>query len=331
MKRTYTHLTQEQRYTISAELKSGKHKQCIANDLGKHRSTLWRERKKNINPDTGNYNAVQAHNRSQDRRKPAINPKQKPRAFAISSAMKERVTELIREKWSPEQISGSLRAQGLLGVPSHEWIYQFVYSKQGKALGLKQHLRHQKTYRKRGYNTLDRRGAPNKGASIHDRPAVVETRSRIGDLEGDTIIGKNHKGAALTLVDRKSLFVWIEPMAHRYALTTAKACIRAMVNFKPHTITFDNGKEFAAHALIAKGTGASIYFADAYQSNQRARNENTNGLIRQYLPKSRRLDNLSMYLAQKVADKLNNRPRKTLNWLTPAQVLAGVTHVALRS
>ena len=91
-----------------------------------------------------------------------------------------------------------------------------------------------------------------------------------------------------------------------------------------------NGKEFAAHALIAKGTGAAIYFADAYQSNQRARNENTNGLIRQYLPKSRRLDNLSSYLAQKVADKLNNRPRKTLNWLTPAQVLAGVTHVALR-
>lgn len=328
MQTTYSHLTQSSRYTISAELKSGKPLKCIAADLGVHRTTLWRELTRNSNPDTGNYNAVQAHRRSQDRRKPALNPKQTPRAFAISAVIKDYVAELIREKWSPEQISGSLRAHGLMGIPSHEWIYQFVYSKQGKKLGLKQHLRCQKCYRKRGYNPLDRRGAPNKGASIHERPAIVETRSRIGDLEGDTIIGKNHKGAALTLVDRKSLYVWIEPMAHRYALTTAKACIKAMANFKPHSITFDNGKEFAAHALIAKGTGAAIYFADAYQSNQRARNENTNGLIRQYLPKSRRLDNVSKYLTDKVADKLNNRPRKTLNWLTPAQVLAGVTRVA---
>ncbi len=123
--------------------------------------------------------------------------------------------------------------------PRTSAIYQFVYSKQGKELGLKQHLRHQKTYRKRGYKTLDRRGRF-KGASIHERPVIIETRSRIGDLEGDTLIGKNHKGAALTLVDRKSLYLWIEPMAHRYALTTAKACIKVMASFKPHSITFDN-------------------------------------------------------------------------------------------
>lgn len=329
MKRTYTHLTQASRYTISAELKSGKYKQCIANDLGVHRTTLWRERTRNSNPDTGNYNAVQAHNRSQDRRKPALNPKQKPRPFAVSLFGKHYITHLIRQQWSPEQINGALAAKGWEHVPSHEWIYQFVYSKQGKQLGLKQHLRCQKSYRKRGYKTLDR-GGQLKGASIHERPAIVETRSRIGDLEGDTIIGKSHKGAALTLVDRKSLYVWIQPMEHRYAVTTAHRCIKALAHFKPHSITFDNGKEFAAHALIAKGTGADIYFADAYQSNQRARNENTNGLIRQYLPKSRRLDNVSKYLTDKVADKLNNRPRKTLNWLTPAQVLAGVTRVALQ-
>jgi transposase, IS30 family len=329
MKTTYKHLTQESRYTISAQLKCIKLCKTIANELGIHRSTLWRECKKNSNPDTGNYNPVQAHNRAQDRRKPKPEKDPQHKASSTSDFGKHYITHLIREKWSPEQISGALAANGWEHVPSHEWIYQFVYSKQGQALDLKKHLRHQKTYRKRGYKTRDRRGKL-KGASIHERPAIVETRSRIGDLEGDTIIGKNHKGAALTLVDRKSLYVWIQPMVHRYAHTTANACIKAMANFKPHSITFDNGKEFADYELMAQKTGADIYFADAYQSNQRARNENTNGLIRQYLPKSRRLDNVSKYLTDKVAQQLNNRPRKTLNWLTPAQVLAGITRVALR-
>ncbi len=274
---------------------------------------------------------MQAHNRCVDRRKPTCNPKQTSKKTSVSGFGKAFIAYLIREKWSPEQINGALAFRGWTNVPSHEWIYQFVYSKQGKELGLKGHLRHKKVYRKRGYKTLDRRGAPNKGASIHERPAIIETRSRIGDLEGDTIIGKNHKGAALTLVDRKSLYVWIQPMEHRYALTTAQRCIKAIGSFKPHSITFDNGREFAAHALIAQKTGADIYFADPYQSNQRARNENTNGLIRQYLPKLRTLNNLSIYLTDKVAQKLNNRPRKTLNWLTPAQVLAGITRVALQS
>jgi transposase, IS30 family len=97
-------------------------------------------------------------------------------------------------------------------------------------------------------------------------------------------------------------------MVHRYAHSTANACIKAMANFKPHSITFDNGRQFADYDLMAQKTGADIYFADAYQSNQRAKNENTNGLIRQYLPKSRRLDNVSRYLTDKVAQKLNNRP-----------------------
>jgi IS30 family transposase len=323
VKSTYTHLTQESRYTISAELKSGKPLNCIAGDLGIHRTTLWRERKRNASIETKRYIPLQAHHRASERRK------QKPKRCAINAFGQAFIAHLIRQQWSPEQISGALRQRGWDGVPSHEWIYQFVYSKQGRVLELKQHLRHQKTYRKRGYKAHDRRGRL-KGASIHERPTVIEARSRIGDLEGDTIIGKNHKGAALTLVDRKSLYVWIQPMVHRYALTTARVCIKAMVNFKPHSMTFDNGKEFAAHALIAQHTRADIYFADAYQSNQRARNENTNGLIRQYLPKSRRLNNLSEYLADKVAEKLNNRPRKSLNWKTPAQVLAQVTYVALR-
>jgi IS30 family transposase len=320
MKPHYKHLTQEQRYTISAELKSGKKLSCIANDLGVHRTTLWRELKHN----TGQrgYRPVQAHKIACARR-----PKGR---CSVGDFGKALIACKIKQHWSPEQISSALAAVGWKGVPSHEWIYNFVYSKQGQNDSLRSYLRCQKNYRKRGYKSRDRRGKLSKGTSIHERPTVIETRERIGDIEGDTIIGKHHKGAALTLVDRKSLFVWIQPMVHRYAQTTADACIAAMSSFKPLSITFDNGKEFARFELIAKMTGADVYFADAYCSNQRARNENTNGLIRQYLPKSIPLDRVCHKFVQHAAYELNNRPRKSLNWMTPAQVLAGITHVALR-
>jgi IS30 family transposase len=321
MKSHYTHLTQEQRYTISAELKSGKPRSAIANDLGISRQTLWRE----ISRNTGQrgYRPVQAHSKACSRR-----PKGK---CSFREFGKAYIAHLLRLSWSPEQISCALTAMGWQSVPSHEWIYSFVYSKRGQDQSLRAHLRCQKTYRKRGYKTRDRRGLLSKGTSIHERPVVIETRQRIGDIEGDTIIGKHHKGAALTLVDRQSLYLWIQPLAHRYAQTTADACIAALHSFKPYSITFDNGKEFAKFDYIAKGTGADVFFADAYQSNQRARNENTNGLIRQYLPKSIPLDAVCPKFVQNIAYEMNNRPRKSLQWRTPAQVLAGITHVALRT
>ncbi len=320
MKPHYKHLTQEQRYTISAQLKSGKPLTAIAADLGISRQTLWREIARNSGERS--YRPVQAHNKACARR-----PKGK---CSVNEFGKALIACKLKQHWSPEQISCALAAMGWKQVPSHEWIYQFVYSKQGQAESLRSHLRCQKTYRKRGYKTRDRRGQLSKGTSIHERPSVIETRERIGDLEGDTIIGKHHKGAALTLVDRKSLYVWIKPMVHRYAQTTADACIKAMTGFKPYSITFDNGKEFAKFEYIAQKTGADVFFADAYCSNQRARNENTNGLIRQYLPKSIPLDGVCPKFVQSIALELNNRPRKSLNWLTPAQVLAGISHVALR-
>jgi IS30 family transposase len=320
MKRTYTHLTQAQRYTISAELKSGKRLGQIAKDLGISRPTLWRELKRNSGKN--GYLPKQAHIKAQVRRNAGN--------LSISDFGHYFVAHKLQSGWSPEQISAALTAQGWVGAPCHEWIYRFVYSEQGRELDLISTLRHQKKYRKRNYKTQDRRGKVARTQSIHQRPIEAHLRSRIGDLEGDTMIGKHHKGALLTLVDRKSLYVWIEPLPHRYAQSTAQACINSLKNFKAHTITFDNGKEFAMHEHIAQQTKADIYFADPYQSNQRARNENTNGLIRQYLPKSSVLDNISHEHTQKIAYKLNNRPRKTLNWLTPAQVLAGNQCVALR-
>jgi IS30 family transposase len=320
MNQPYHHLTQEQRYTINEQIKSGKPLQAIANDLGISRQSLWRELKRNKGQ--RGYHPMQAH-------RTALARRSLPRS-SMDGFGKAFITCKLMQHWSPEQISQGLTALGWQNVPSHEWIYTFVNSSEGQALSLRAYLRCKKAYRKRGYKTRDRRGKL-KGASIHERPSVIDDRARIGDLEGDTIIGKHHKGAALTLVDRKTLYLWIQPMAHRYARTTAKACIKALSGFKAHSITFDNGKEFAQFALIAKGTGTDIYFADPYQSNQRARNENTNGLIRQYLPKSIALDKVCRRFVQNIAYEMNNRPRKSLNWLTPAQALAGVSHVALQT
>lgn len=220
---------------------------------------------------------------------------------------------------------------GWLNVPSHEWIYQHIYRDKRAGGALHTHLRCQKTYRRRSLLGNDRRGQiPNK-TSIHLRPVEIEHRQRVGDIEGDTIIGRHHQGAVLTLLERKSLYLWLKPLGRRTARATAVACTEALAGVRPHSITFDNGKEFTMHQAMAVGTGADIYFADAYQSNQRARNENSNGLIRQYLPKSMRLDALDPVYVAQIARALNTRPRKTLGWKTPEQVLSSFTVVALQN
>lgn len=321
MKQSYNHLTQEQRYTISALMKSGQKLAQIAKGLGVSRQTLWRECKRNTGK--SGYRPLQAQRFANQRRA--------AKGSQINAFGHAYVAHLIKRKWSPEQISHSLAQQGWQQVPSAEWIYRFVYSEQGQTLSLRADLRCQKTYRKRGYKTQDRRGQISERRSIHLRGADADNRVRLGDLEGDTIIGAHHKGALLTLVDRKSLYVWVAPLAHRYAKTTADACIQALSGVWVKTITFDNGKEFAQHRRIEQRTGASVYFADPYHSNQRARNENTNGLIRQYTPKGIALDNVDHGFIQNMTFELNARPRKTLNWQTPAQVWAGNPFVALHS
>lgn len=322
----YHHLTQEQRYTISAEMKTAKSTTQIAREIGCTRQTVWRE----ITRNTGlrGYRPKQAHDKALQRSQTAAQQRQSHRLTAFGLAY---IEHKIRSHWSPEQIHGSLTAAGWLNVPSHEWIYQHIYRDKRQGGTLHTHLRCQKTYRKRGLSGNERRGQiPNK-TSIHLRPIEIEHRQRIGDIEGDTIIGRHHQGAVLTLLDRKSLYVWLKPLARRTAGATATACIEALTEVKPHSVTFDNGKEFTMHQTMAEGTGADIYFADAYQSNQRARNENTNGLIRQYLPKSMRLDNLDPAHVNEIAHALNTRPRKSLGWKTPEQVLSAFTVVALQN
>ena len=207
----------------------------------------------------------------------------------------------------------------------HETIYQHVYADKKSGGDLYQHLRIlSKPYRKR-YGSYDRRGKIKNRVSIEERPDVVERRNRIGDWEGDTVIGKGRKGALLTLVERKSLYTVIKRLTGKRADLLAKEAIKAMIDMKDKvkTITFDNGLEFSAHESIAEGLEAAIYFAHPYASWERGINENTNGLIRQYFPKDTNFNEVTDEDIEFVMDRLNARPRATRNFKSPNEIFLG--------
>jgi transposase, IS30 family len=313
----YRQLTCEQRYQIYSLLKIGQAQQEIAKTVGVHKSTISREVRRNLGG--RGYRPKQAHLLATNR-----NKKKRSR---ISEDQWNLVKERILFDLSPEQVSNDLKKVGL--KISHEWIYQYVYLDKKKGGDLHTHLRCQKTYRKRT-GKYDRRGRIIGQISIDERPVVVNERKRLGDWEGDTIVGARHKGAVLTLVDRKSGYTLLAGLSKREALLLSEQATR-LLNSVPHvkTLTLDNGKEFAKHAQIKNGTKAEIYFAHPYSSWERGTNENTNGLIRQYLPKSRRLDNVSEHELDYIMFRLNHRPRKRLGYLTPHEVFFENQPVAL--
>lgn len=265
----YTHLTHEERYQIYALKKAGHTQREIARVLERQPSTISREMSRNLG--RRGYRPKQAHQLAVARR--AMN------AQTIDDATWQFVQKKLQEQWSPEQISG-------YAPISHETVYQRIYSDKRAGGLLWKNMRCQKQ-RKKPYGKADRRGIIPNRQSIEQRPAVVETLSRIGDWEVDTIIGKNHKQAIVSLVERKSGFLLMRKIERK----TAKAVSDAMTGLlKPHrhrvhTITSDNGREFAGHEAISKQLKADFYFAHPYASWERGTNENTNGLIRQYFPK----------------------------------------------
>lgn len=314
----YKQLTQEQRYQIKALLDNKIAKMQIATTLGVDRSTINREIRRNSGK--RGYRPKQAHGKSLARRQ----EKSKPRIGAEVWALVEKT---LQDDWSPEQVSGKLKASGI--SVSHERIYQHVYADKLAGGTLWKHLRHPKKYRKRA-GGRDRRGKIPNRRSIDQRPAIVDERSRIGDWEADLILGKNHQGVALTLTERKSRFTLLRtfPSKHADPITQGiKELLKWDARLK--TITFDNGKEFAGHEEIASALDADCYFAHPYASWERGTNENTNGLIRQYLPKSRDLKNISIEEESRIMDKLNLRPRKCLDFKTPYEVFFGHQPVAL--
>ena len=317
---SYKQLTREQRYQIKALLQTG-HKQAkIARVLGVHKSTIQREVKRN-NGQRG-YRPKQAHEKAMQRRQ--SKPKQR-----ITSEVWLLVEDKLREDWSPEQISGRLRQEKIF--ISHEWIYQHIYVDKKAGGTLWQHLRRPKKYRKRA-GGRDRRGKIPNRRCIEERPAIVEKRSRIGDWEADLILGANQQGVALSLTERKSRFTLLRILAGKHAQPIREAIIALLKwDARIKTITFDNGKEFAKHEQIAAALNVDCYFAHPYASWERGTNENTNGLIRQYLPKDRCLKNISMVEEVKIMDKLNLRPRKCLGFRTPFEVFFDLPIVALMS
>jgi len=322
----YTQLTQAQRYQIAVLNKAGHFQSDIARLIGVDKSTISRELRRNRG--LRGYRAKQAHRLAMER-------KQEKVKASITEEHWKRIDSLIRMEWSPEEIGSRLRIEGARFV-SHEWIYQHIYADKETGGDLHTFLRCQKKRKKR-YGSNDRRGKIPNRIGIDQRPDIVNKKTRIGDWEGDTIIGRGHKGAIVSLVERKSKYTLLEKVAGKKAGLVADAEIRLLTPFKDkvHTITKDNGLEFCDHARVAQAIEADTFFANPYASWERGLNENTNGLVRQYIPKKRKFNTVSHQEIDFIMHRLNHRPRKTLGYRTPHEVFfntqSKLTRVALES
>ena len=310
---SYTQLTQGQRYQIYALLKTEHSQIEIAAAIGVNKSTISRELQRNRGK--RGYRPQQAHRLAQERRSKAIRNRIPTETWA-------RIEDKLRQDWSPEQVSGWLKKNTDTTV-SHEWIYQHIYSDKRAGGKLYKHLRCQKKRRKR-LGDYDRRGKIPNQVSIEERPEIVEKRERVGDWEADTIIGGGQQGAIVTLVDRKSRFTLLQPVARRTAAAVEEAILDLLRPYPTarHTITFDNGKEFTNHQTLAQNLQTAVFFAHPYASWERGTNENTNGLIRQYFPKGSDFSSITDDQIYFVKERLNTRPRKCLDFQVPKMLFS---------
>lgn len=317
---SYQQLTREQRYQIYALMKAGHNQVQIARTIACHKSTICRELQRNRG--YKGYRPLQAHDLARGRR-----CKSHPTRIAEHTWLL--VEQLLRSHWSPEQITGRLKLEQQPTV-SHERIYLYIYANKQRGGTLYRHLRSQKKQRKR-YGGHARRGQIPHRISIEQRPAIVASKTRIGDWEADTIIGAHHRGAILSCTERKSKLTLLRKLETKAALEVKRNCIDLLFPCadQVHTITVDNGKEFTEHQEIASVLQTQIYFAHPYSSWERGLNENTNGLIRQYFPKKLDFSKITDAEVQNVAARLNNRPRKTLGFRTPNEVFFNQQLVAL--
>ena len=312
---TYKQLTLKERYHIWALLEKGYKQKEIAGSIGVHPSTISREIRRNWDMRTRKYEYTTAHLNTEYRHK------SKPKYTVLTVQIESYIREKLKAGWSPEQISGRMDLENI-GSISYETIYQFIYRNKASKGKLYTYLRHKnKKYHKRSHDYL-RRGTIIDRVMINKRPKIVEQKKRIGDLEIDTVIGKDHKGALVTVVDRKSKFALIRKVPSKHAEIVTTALIEMLEPIKSviKTITSDNGKEFAYHQQVSQILDTDFYFANPYHSWERGLNEHTNGLIRQYLPKKTDFTQISKEDVITIQEKLNHRPRKVLNYRTPYEV-----------
>jgi IS30 family transposase len=318
------HITVAQRYTISVLNARGKSQKEIAHTIDKDKSVVSRELKRNSDHRSGIYSHALAQRKYRERMD------HKPKYIRFSSDVQAYVEHGIRKDFSPEQIAGIARNQSVVCV-SHERIYQYIWADKKNGGTLYKHLRtHGKRYRKRG-NSKDRRGIIPHRRDIDERPPIVDEKQRFGDWEIDTVIGKNHQGALVTINDRTTGLVKIRKVERKDAARVANAAIEALMPYMKqlHTITAENGKEFALHQTISEKLNIDFYFAKPYHAWERGANENINGLIRQYFPKKTDFASVTDEHVQTVENILNNRPRKRFDFLSPNQIVHQFQKVAL--
>jgi len=312
--RNYRQLTSGERYALSALRKQGHTQAEIARALGRHRSTISREVRRNSKDRTGRvYRAGLADDYARWRRS------RSRRNQRFSDGDWAVVLTYLRQAWSPEQISGRLKKDGVLRV-SHESIYRYVWRDKRRGGTQFKLLRQAGKKRRKRYGAYDSRGRLAGKRHISERPGVVEDRSQVGHWEIDTVLGSG-KPCIVTLVERKTGYVMIGKLGARTVAELNRAAIHLITSapLPVYTITADNGTEFHGYKLIEAATSARFYFATPHHSWERGTNENTNGLIRQYLPKRSDMKNVTQSACNRIAETLNHRPRKRLDYLTPVE------------
>ena len=315
---TYKHLSQAERYQIHALMKAGHDQSQIAKVLDRNKSTISREL--SLNTGSRGYRPKQACEISADRAQNSRN------ASTVAPWVKEQANALLRVQWSPEQIASQLPI-------SHETVYQHVYADKAQGGMLWKNLRCQKQKRKRYAGGRERRGQIPNRRPLSDRPLHIEARKQVGHWECDTVIGANHKGAVVKMVERKSGYAVMAKVTNKTSALVSSAIVDKLqpLAARVKTLTFDNGKEFAGHAYIDEQLQSTAYFARPFASWERGSNENLNGLLRQYVPKKRAMSTVSDEEIRMIRNRLNNRPRKRLGFKTPAEVFhQSLKRVALR-
>jgi IS30 family transposase len=316
---TYKHLSQAERYQIHALMKAGHDQSQIAKLLDRHKSTISRELSRNTG--SRGYRPKQACEMSADR---AQNSRNAP---TVEPWVHEAACALLCIQWSPEQIASQLPI-------SHETVYQHVYADKAQGGTLWKNLRCQKQKRKRYAGGRDRRGQIPNRRPLSERPLHIEARRQVGHWECDTVIGASHKGAVVTMVERKSGYAVMAKVSNKTSAAVGSAIVGELqpLAARVKTLTFDNGKEFAGHAHIDEKLQSTAYFARPFASWERGSNENLNGLLRQYIPKKRSMSTVSDEEIRMIQNRLNNRPRKRLGFKTPAEVFhQSLKRVALRT
>lgn len=318
---SYKHITRDERISIATLLNAGLGQKEIAKQLGRHSSTISRELSRGAFKNVSRYYVIAAEKRKTAKR---LLANYRFRKINNNTQLVRYVEEKLKLYWSPEQIAGRLKFEFGFTVVCHETIYQYIYKQHPE---LKKCLRCRKgKYRRRaGTEARLKRLEESKKTRIDKRPLVVEQRMRLGDWEGDTILGKEKVIKILTHVERRSGLLLADKLTRASAENVKIKTIerfKSIPDDKKHTITYDNGSEFAEYELTGRYTGLKIYFAYPYHSWERGSNENCNGLLRQFFPKGSKFVNIKQEQIEAATELINHRPRKRHGYLTPTEIFS---------